>query len=134
MLGDTAVAVHPDPRKALTAKIDALTEALAKAAAGDRAELEAELEALRVREREVLPKLEQLRDMAMAGHGIVLTPSFFAWQAVAMGELVPVLQALWPPPLNAYAVYPQTRYLSRRARAFIDFLAERFGENPYWDQ
>jgi DNA-binding transcriptional LysR family regulator len=75
-----------------------------------------------------------LRDMAVSGHGIILTPSFIAWQAVAKGELVPILQALWPPPLNAYAVYPQTRYLSRRARAFIDFLAERFGENPYWDQ
>jgi DNA-binding transcriptional LysR family regulator len=75
-----------------------------------------------------------LRDMAIAGHGIVLAPTFIAWQAVAMGDLVPLLQAFWPPPLNAYAVYPQGRYLSRRARAFIDFLAERFGENPYWDQ
>lgn len=75
-----------------------------------------------------------LRDMAIAGHGIILTPSFIAWQAVALGELVPFLRECWPPPLNAYAIYPQTRYLSRRARAFIDFLAERFGENPYWDQ
>jgi DNA-binding transcriptional LysR family regulator len=75
-----------------------------------------------------------LRDMAIAGHGIILTPSFIAWQAVALGELVPFLRECWPAPLNAYAVYPQTRYLSRRARAFIDFLAERFGDNPYWDQ
>ena len=75
-----------------------------------------------------------LRDMAIAGHGIILTPTFIVWQAVALGELVPVLREYWPPPLNAYAVYPQTRYLSRRARVFIDFLAERFGANPYWDQ
>ena len=75
-----------------------------------------------------------LRDMAIAGHGIILTPSFIAWQAVALGELVPLLRDCWPAPLNAYAIYPQTRYLSRRARAFIDFLAERFGDNPYWDQ
>ena len=75
-----------------------------------------------------------LRDLAIAGHGIIMTPSFIAWQAVATGELVPLLETLWPPPLNAYAVYPQTRYLSRRARAFIEFLADRFGENPYWDQ
>ena len=45
-----------------------------------------------------------------------------------MGELVPLLRDCWPAPLNAYAIYPQTRYLSRRARAFIDFLAERFGD------
>lgn len=75
-----------------------------------------------------------LRDMAMAGHGIVLSPTFIVWQSLARGELVPVLADYRPPPLNAYAVFPQGRYLPRRARAFIDFLADRFGELPYWDQ
>jgi DNA-binding transcriptional LysR family regulator len=75
-----------------------------------------------------------LRDMAMAGHGIILTPSFIAWQAVAAGDLVSIMQDYCPPRRSAYAVYPRTRYLSRRARMFIDFLVERFGENPYWDQ
>lgn len=75
-----------------------------------------------------------LRDMAIAGHGVVLTPTFIVWQALARGELVPLLADFWPPPLNAYAVYPQGRYLPRRARVFIDFLASRFGEDPYWDQ
>jgi DNA-binding transcriptional LysR family regulator len=75
-----------------------------------------------------------LCDMAVAGHGIILAPSFIAWQAVAAGDLVSLMPEHWPSHLNAYAVYPQTRYLSRRARVFIDFLAERFGENPYWDQ
>lgn len=75
-----------------------------------------------------------LRDMAMAGHGITVTPSFIAWQALASGDLVEVLPGYAPAPLSAWAVYPQTRYLSLRARRFIDFLAERFGDNPYWDQ
>ena len=75
-----------------------------------------------------------LCDMAISGHGIILTPTFIAWQALATGELQALMSDCWPPPLNAYAVYPQTRYLSRRARSFIDFLAERFGTNPYWDQ
>lgn len=75
-----------------------------------------------------------LRDMAIAGHGIILTPSFIAWEAVAAGDLEMILSDFCPPQRSAYAVYPQTRYLSQRARAFIDFLAERFGENPYWDQ
>ena len=75
-----------------------------------------------------------LRDMAMAGHGIILTPSFIAWQAIAAGDLVSIMPNYCPPQRNAYAVYPQSRYLSRRARVFIDFLVERFGENPYWDQ
>ena len=75
-----------------------------------------------------------LRDMAIAGHGIIVIPSFIAWQSLAAGELVAVMRPWWPEPLNAYAVYPQSRYLSRRARAFIDFLADRFGGIPYWDE
>jgi DNA-binding transcriptional LysR family regulator len=74
-----------------------------------------------------------LCDMAIAGQGIIQVPSFIAWQAVATGELTTLMPNFWPPHLNAYAVYPQSRYLSRRARSFIDFLADRFGEHPYWD-
>ena len=74
-----------------------------------------------------------LRDMARAGQGITLIPSFIAWQALALGDLVEIMPRHAPEPLNAWAVYPRNRYLSRRARLFIDFLAERFGERPYWD-
>ncbi len=75
-----------------------------------------------------------LKDMAVAGHGIVMSPTFISWKAISIGELVPILTDYDPPQLNAYAVYPQTRYLSQRARVLIDFLVERFGDNPYWDQ
>lgn len=90
--------------------------------------------AVQIRPAMVTNNGDFLRDMAMAGHGIILTPSFIAWQAVAAGDLVSIMPEYCPPQRSAYAVYPQTRYLSRRARVFIDFLAERFGENPYWDQ
>ena len=89
---------------------------------------------LPVRPRLVANNGDFLRDMAIAGHGIILAPTFIAWQAIAVGELVPLMRDFWPPQLNAYAIYPQSHYLSRRARSFIEFLAERFGENPYWDQ
>ena len=75
-----------------------------------------------------------LKDMAIAGHGIIMIPTFISWKAIAMGELIPILSDYNAPQLNAYAVYPQTRYLSQRTRMLIDFLVERFGENPYWDQ
>ena len=75
-----------------------------------------------------------LHDMALAGHGIVLLPSFITWKSLAAKDLVNVLEPYTPAALNAWAVYPQTRYLSQRTRRFIDFLAERFGDNPYWDQ
>jgi DNA-binding transcriptional LysR family regulator len=74
-----------------------------------------------------------LRDMALSGHGIVLLPTFIVWQSLASGQLVSILESYTPAPLSAWAVYPQTRYLSHRVRLFIDFLVERFGENPYWD-
>jgi DNA-binding transcriptional LysR family regulator len=75
-----------------------------------------------------------LRDMAIAGHGLVQSPSFICWQALASGDLISLLNEFRPQPLAAWAVYPRNRYLPLRARAFIDFLVERFGENPYWDQ
>jgi DNA-binding transcriptional LysR family regulator len=75
-----------------------------------------------------------LKDMAIAGHGIVYSPTFIAWNAIATGDLVPVLANYKLPQSNAYAVYPQTRYLSQRTRLLIDYLVERFGDNPYWDQ
>jgi DNA-binding transcriptional LysR family regulator len=90
--------------------------------------------AVQVRPRIVANNGDFLRDMAIAGQGINLTPSFIAWQAVSAGDLVAVMKDYCPRPLTAYAVYPRTRYLSRRARLFIDFLVDRFGENPYWDQ
>jgi DNA-binding transcriptional LysR family regulator len=33
-----------------------------------------------------------------------------------------------------YAVYPHRRYLPAKTRAFIEFLAESFGPEPYWDR
>lgn len=74
-----------------------------------------------------------LRDMALAGHGIVMLPTFIVWQSLTTGELLPVLDQYPPQKLSAWAVYPQTRYLSQRVRQFIDFLVERFGDHPYWD-
>jgi DNA-binding transcriptional LysR family regulator len=74
-----------------------------------------------------------LRDMAVAGHGIIVQPTFIVWQSLISGDLVPIMESFVPPPLSAWVVYPQTRYLSRRARLLIEFLVERFGEKPYWD-
>ena len=59
MLGDTAVAVHPDPAAAL-AKAEAELEArLAAAPAKQKPELEAELDDVRQRRKTMLPELRQ---------------------------------------------------------------------------
>jgi DNA-binding transcriptional LysR family regulator len=75
-----------------------------------------------------------LLDMAVKGHGITFLPTFIAYQKLANGELVSLLEPYQLPILNAYAVYPKNRFLSQRCRLLIDFIAERFGDNPYWDQ
>ncbi len=75
-----------------------------------------------------------LRAAAIAGHGIVRQPTFIVYRAIEAGELVPLLKNYRWSEMHAYAVYPQTRHLSRRVRAFVDFLVERFAGVPYWDQ
>lgn len=71
---------------------------------------------------------------AVAGHGVVLSPTFIVHKALAAGDLVPLLRTVHWPEIAAYAIYPRTRHLSVRVRAFVDFLAERFEGVPYWDQ
>jgi DNA-binding transcriptional LysR family regulator len=75
-----------------------------------------------------------LRDMAIAGHGILISPTFILSQALLKKDLLIVLPEYSIPSRNAYAVYPKTRYLSQRARLLIDYLLDKFGDNPYWDQ
>ncbi|MEN6669327.1 LysR family transcriptional regulator [Psychrobacter sp. B38] len=76
---------------------------------------------------------EFLVDLAVKGHGITFIPTFIAYQKLAKGELVSILQQYELPTLSAYAVYPKNRFLSQRCRYLIDSIAERFGDNPYWD-
>ena len=75
-----------------------------------------------------------LRDAAVAGHGLTVLPTFLVWQQNAKGDLVPVMTDYTVVGLNAYAIYPQTRHLSHRVRALIDFLIDWFGGAPYWDE
>jgi len=72
MLGDTAVAVHPNPRAALETAHQALSHKIQEASAKDRPPLESQLADLESRQREILPALEKLADMARQGRLIRL--------------------------------------------------------------
>ncbi len=72
MLGDTAVAVHPDPADALDQVEAELTARINTAPARQKPELEAELEALRERRTTMLDQLVLLRDMALDGRNVLL--------------------------------------------------------------
>jgi len=71
---------------------------------------------------------------ALAGHGLACLPTYFVGDALQSGRLVTVLDDYIAPPLTLRALYPHNRHLSAKVRAFVDFLAARFGQEPPWDK
>ena len=79
-----------------------------------------------------------LRDAALPDFGLVLLPIWLIRHALRAGLLTPVLpQWEWlivPGPERAiWTIYPPKKVVPPKTRAFLDFLAERFGAPPYWD-
>ncbi|MBX3424917.1 MAG: valine--tRNA ligase [Pirellulales bacterium] len=89
MLGDTAVAVHPDPAAALDEAEAALVRKRSEAADKDRPAIDAQLKALRERRTTHLPQLVQLRDMALRGVRIELPLA---------GREIPLIADEWAKP------------------------------------
>ncbi len=89
MLGDTAVAVHPDPARALAEALTDLEQRLAAAPAKDKPALVSQMEEVQRRQREMLPQLEQLRDMARAGRLLRLP---------LLGREIPLVADAWAKP------------------------------------
>ena len=77
---------------------------------------------------------DALRAAALHGFGLAVLPSFLTGRDIQSGALVSVLEPFMPQDSAVYAVYPHARHLSPKVRAFVDFLAERFGPDPYWDR
>ncbi|MGE0747540.1 MAG: LysR family transcriptional regulator [Rhodospirillales bacterium] len=75
---------------------------------------------------------EVLREAALAGLGIALLPAWAVADALADGALVRLLPRHPLPSSTVYAVYPSNRMMSAKVRAFVTFLARRFGRNPDW--
>jgi valyl-tRNA synthetase len=72
MLGDTAVAVHPDPAAALDRAEKELRAKLAAAPAKEKDDIQKQIESTGGRRQVVLPGLIRLRDMASAGRKLKL--------------------------------------------------------------
>ena len=78
---------------------------------------------------------EVLREWAMAGLGVALKSTWDVRRQLGDGLLVPLLPEYdFGTDVAIYAVYPHRRYLPAKTRVFIDYLAESFGPEPYWDQ
>ena len=72
--------------------------------------------------------------MAAIRLGLALVPTFSVTDELKSGELVIVLPDYIDAETSVYAVYPHSRHLSAKVRAFVDFLRQRFGPEPYWDR
>ncbi len=78
---------------------------------------------------------EVLREWALAGLGIALKSTWDVRSHLEDGSLVAVCPSYsFDTDVAIYAVYPHRRYLPAKTRAFVDFLAESFGPEPYWDR
>jgi len=77
---------------------------------------------------------DALRAAALRGFGLAVLPSFLVGRDFQSGALVSVLEEFLSQDSAVHAVYPHARHLSPKVRAFVDFLAERFGPVPYWDR
>jgi len=80
---------------------------------------------------------EALLELALAGCGVALLPTWLISPALREGRLVHVLPeweartgraepAIW-------AVYPPKKIVSSKVRAFVDFYVDVIGEPPYWE-
>jgi len=71
---------------------------------------------------------------ATQGLGIAMEPLFIAGPALAAGAVREILAGYARPELGIYAVLPGNRHVPHRVRALIDFLAERLGRHPPWNE
>lgn len=93
------------------------------------------IESLKVKGRFSADNGEAVRDACIQGLGITINSTWIAHEQLKSGELVQILKdyplvsdtAIW-------AVYPSSRQLAPKVRAFIDYFVEFFGEEPYWDK
>jgi valyl-tRNA synthetase len=89
MLGDTAVAVHPEPAQTMSKIERELQEKLTKAPRSERAEIESQIESIAQRRKSHLASLEQLARMAQDGRRLLLP--------LANRE-IPLIADSWPKP------------------------------------
>ena len=90
---------------------------------------------VRVSGRYACDNWEVLREWALAGLGVALKSTWDVRRHLEDGSLVALCPGYtFGTEVAIYAVYPHRRYLPAKTRAFIDFLAESFGPEPYWDR
>ncbi|WP_421853841.1 LysR family transcriptional regulator [Oricola sp.] len=77
---------------------------------------------------------EVVRSAILSGIGIGYRSTWDVGGELASGRLVQVLEDHEASPnIGLHAIYPSRQFLPVKVRLFIDFLAELYGNVPYWD-
>jgi DNA-binding transcriptional LysR family regulator len=78
---------------------------------------------------------EFVRELLVGGHGLGLRPIWDVGPDLRTGALEIVLPE-WHATSNLaiYAVYPSRDFMPAKVNAFIDFLSETYGSEPYWER
>jgi DNA-binding transcriptional LysR family regulator len=82
-----------------------------------------------------LNSAEAAIDAAVAGMGLVQVHAYLAAPALATGRLCAVLQDHAPTDsADLWVLYPSSRHLSPKVRAFVDFITDLFTPAPIWER
>ena len=76
---------------------------------------------------------DALRQAALAGLGLVYLPTFVVGDDLRAGGLRALLTDCTRVQTSLYAVYPESRHISPKVRAMLDWLVEELGPEPDWD-
>ncbi|USB81865.1 substrate binding domain-containing protein, partial [Burkholderia cenocepacia] len=90
---------------------------------------------VRVGGRLVASNGEAIREALVDGFGIAIKSTWDVGPLLASGALVSVLDDYpFAEDVAIWAVYPSRAHVPLKTLAFIAFLAEHFGDPPYWDR
>ena len=76
---------------------------------------------------------EPLKHAALLGHGISMHHAHMVSEDIRENRLKTVLPTYQPSGLDIYAMCPSRRNLPGRVRLFLEYLRERFHNNPEWN-
>jgi DNA-binding transcriptional LysR family regulator len=84
----------------------------------------------RIRPRLRTTTNDAARSFALAGLGIVRLLSYQAADALARGELVPLLEGFEPSAIPVHVVHHEGRHMTQKVRAFVDLAVDKLRASP----
>ncbi|MEP0706647.1 LysR family transcriptional regulator [Parvibaculum sp.] len=86
-----------------------------------------EKEQVELKGRFLCNNADAMVEMMLKGMGLVFSPDVLCHRHLKSGALVRVLEDWTVPALTLHAIYPHSRHLAAKVRAFVDFTVEKFG-------